>query len=77
MKLGDVVVALKIALLSRVRHLPSETDRARFQTTTWSCSWGWSALLVKWVKAADHAGYVLFHDPVLARNPSGTLSRSA
>ena len=31
-------------------HLPSETDLARFQTTTWSCSWGSSSLLVKWVK---------------------------
>ncbi len=47
-----MVVALKMALESSVLHLPSETERALFQTTRWSCSWQSSALLVKWVKDA-------------------------
>ena len=47
-----MVVALKMALESSVLHLPSETDLARFQTTTCSCNWQSSALLVKWVKDA-------------------------
>ncbi len=48
----SVVVALKMALESRVLHLLSDTDFPRFQTTTWLCSWGSSARLVKWVKEA-------------------------
>ena len=37
---------------SKVRQRPSETLRARFHTTTWSCSWGSSARLDQWVKLA-------------------------
>ena len=37
---------------SSVRHCPSETDRARLATTTWSWSWGSPALESKWVNAA-------------------------
>jgi hypothetical protein len=49
------VVALNRARESRVRHRPSDTDRARFHTTTWSCSWGSSARLAQWVNAAATA----------------------
>ena len=37
--------------LSSVRHLPSETERARLATTTWSWSWGSPALESQWVNA--------------------------
>ena len=38
--------------LSSVRHLPSESERARLATTTWSWSWGSPALESQWVNAA-------------------------
>ena len=47
-----MVVALKMARESKVRQWASETDLARFHTTTWSWSWGSSARLDQWVKLA-------------------------
>ena len=46
------MVALNSARESSVRHRPSESDWARFHTTTCECSWGSSARLDQWVKLA-------------------------
>jgi len=57
----SIAATLKIASLSSVRHLPSETDLARFQMTTCLCSWGSSAPAYPvGERGAYHAGHVLW-----------------